>query len=121
MIYEYNCTECELSVEKIRKMSEREDPVDCECGAEMLPIITGGAGFRIIGSGVASPGYKHNGAKKKFKRGRPVGPMDSRSKAFEKSQDDKSSIYYGPGQNAWLAQDTERRNDHNDKKEQYGL
>jgi len=47
--------------------------------------------------------------------------MDSRSKAFEKSQDDKSSIYYGPGQNAWLAQDTERRNDHNDKKEQYGL
>lgn len=121
MIYEYECTECDLSVEKIRKMSEREDPVTCTCGAEMLPIITGGAGFSIHGAGVASVGYKHNGPNKKFKRGRPVGPMDSRSKSFEKNQDDKASSYYGPGQNAWLAQDTERRDDHNAKKDQYGL
>jgi putative FmdB family regulatory protein len=121
MIYEYNCAACETSVEKIRKMSEREDPLVCECGANMLPIITGGAGFSIQGSGVASPGYKHNGPKMKFKRGRPVGPLDSRSKAFEKNKDEKASTYYGPGQGSWLAQDTVRRDEHNTKKEQHGL
>ena len=99
MIYEYDCTECELSVEKIRKMSEREDPVACECGANMLPVITGGAGFKITGGGVASAG----------------------SKAYEKNKDEKSSSYYGPGQNAWLAQDTVRRDEHNTKKERHGL
>tara|TARA_B100000780_G_C21121943_1_gene454526 strand:+ start:2346 stop:2711 length:366 start_codon:yes stop_codon:yes gene_type:complete len=121
MIYEYDCTECEVSVEKMRRMSEREDPVACECGANMLPIITGGAGFKIQGGGVASSGYKHNGPKLKFKRGRPVGPLDSRSKAYEKNKDESSSTYYGPGQNAWLAQDTVRRDEHNMKKEQHGL
>lgn len=121
MIYEYECTECELSVEKIRRMSEREDPLACECGAAMLPIITGGAGFKITGGGVASAGYSHNGEKKKWKRGRPIGPMDARSKASEKNRDDKASKFYGPGQTAWLAQDTERRNSHNKMKETHGI
>ena len=121
MIYEYDCTECELSVEKIRKVSEREDPVTCTCGAEMLPLISGGAGFSIRGEGVASVGYKHHGPKMKYKRGRPVGPLHSKSKAYEKNKDEASSSYYGPGQGAWLAQDTNRRDDHNKKKDQYGL
>ena len=121
MIYEYDCTECDISVEKIRRMSEREDPLACECGAAMLPIITGGAGFKITGGGVASAGYKHNGPKMKYKRGRPVGPLDSRSKAYEKNKDEGASSYYGPGQGSWLAQDTVRRDAHNIKKDHHGL
>jgi putative FmdB family regulatory protein len=122
MIYEYECKSCEITREAIRKMSERTDPIAClNCEGPMSQVITGGAGFKIGGAGVASPGYKHHGPKTKYGRGRPVGPLDSRSKAYEKNKDEKSSTYYAPGQGAWLAQDTDRRNEHNVKKDKHGL
>jgi putative FmdB family regulatory protein len=122
MIYEYECKTCEITREAMRKMAEREDPLEClECGGNMLPMITGGAGFKINGTGAYSSGYKHHGPKTKYGRGRPVGPLDKRSKAYEKNKDEKASSYYAPGQGSWLAQDTDRRNEHNVKKDQHGL
>lgn len=121
MIYDYACVVCEETREAIRQVKQRNDDLECECGSNMTLLISGGAGFKISGSGVASPGYKHNGAAKKYKRGRPVGPLSKDSKAYEKNQDDKSSKYYGPGQGSWLAQDTDRRNEHNKIKDTHGL
>ena len=62
-IYEYKCTECEHTLEKLQKMSD--DPlVDCpECGKAGLQKMISAAGFRLKGGGWYETDFK-SGSKK---------------------------------------------------------
>ncbi len=62
-IYEYKCSECEHTLEKLQKMSD--DPiVDCpECGKPGLKKMISAAGFRLKGSGWYETDFK-SGSKK---------------------------------------------------------
>jgi putative FmdB family regulatory protein len=62
-IYEYKCTECEHTLEKLQKMSD--DPlVDCpECGEPGLQKMISAAGFRLKGGGWYETDFK-SGSKK---------------------------------------------------------
>ena len=45
MIYEYHCEKCGITVEKVRKVEQRNDPAYCtDCGKEMarVPSFSGG-------------------------------------------------------------------------------
>lgn len=62
-IYEYKCSECEHTLEKLQKMSD--DPiVDCpECGKPSLEKMISAAGFRLKGGGWYETDFK-SGSKK---------------------------------------------------------
>ena len=62
-IYEYQCTECGLEMEKLQKISD--DPLtDCpECGKPTLQKKVSAAGFRLKGSGWYETDFK--GSKRK--------------------------------------------------------
>jgi len=62
-IYEYKCTECEHTLDKLQKMSD--DPlVDCpKCGKPGLKKMISAAGFRLKGSGWYETDFK-SGSKK---------------------------------------------------------
>ena len=62
-IYEYKCTECEHTLEKLQKMSD--DPlIDCpECGKAGLQKMISAAGFRLKGGGWYETDFK-SGSKK---------------------------------------------------------
>ena len=62
-IYEYKCSECEHTLEKLQKMSD--DPiVDCpECGKPGLEKMISAAGFRLKGGGWYETDFK-SGSKK---------------------------------------------------------
>jgi putative FmdB family regulatory protein len=62
-IYEYKCTECEHTLEKLQKMSD--DPlVECpECGKASLQKMISAAGFRLKGGGWYETDFK-SGSKK---------------------------------------------------------
>jgi len=47
-LYEYQCSQCNIEIEKYRKMSEREDPVECpKCQENMGIMVSDIAGYRI--------------------------------------------------------------------------
>lgn len=47
-IYEYKCPQCTKEIEKIRKIAEREDPLECpECGSDMSVKVSDISGYRI--------------------------------------------------------------------------
>jgi putative FmdB family regulatory protein len=62
-IYEYKCTECEHTLEKLQKMSD--DPlVDCPaCGKASLQKMISAAGFRLKGGGWYETDFKSGGKK----------------------------------------------------------
>lgn len=39
-IYVYKCESCQTVKDKIRKVSERDEPLECECGSKMERAIT---------------------------------------------------------------------------------
>ncbi len=62
-IYEYKCTECEHTLEKLQKMSD-EPLVDCpECGKAGLQKMISAAAFRLKGGGWYETDFK-SGSKK---------------------------------------------------------
>ena len=100
MLYDYNC-ECGNTQEAVRKMDNRFNAPDCdECGKETTLGISLCGGFKITGGGVHSPGFSARTGKGRYKFDEPVGPLDKRSKAYQKKMDDESSKHYGPGQSA---------------------
>ncbi len=107
-IYDFSCPECGNKTEVFCKIAEREDARPCDCGGELTQDITATAGFKITGTGAYNSGYCHNGRSLEFKRDKPVGPNNKKSRAYEKKMDDASSKNYGPGQNGWKAQDSGR-------------
>jgi putative FmdB family regulatory protein len=99
MIYEYKCGHCENVQEGMRSVANREDaPVCNECGKETSLIISIAGGFKISGGGVYSSGFSSRTGKGRYKFAEGVGPLDKRSKAYQKKQDDDASRHYGPGQ-----------------------
>ncbi|HEB93579.1 MAG TPA: zinc ribbon domain-containing protein [Gammaproteobacteria bacterium] len=62
-IYEYQCTECGLEMEKLQKLSD--DPLtDCpECGKPTLQKKVSAAGFRLKGSGWYETDFKSKNRK----------------------------------------------------------
>lgn len=48
MIYTYECTACRRTQEKVRRVANRRDPVDCDCGApaklKITPVAVNTAG-----------------------------------------------------------------------------
>ncbi|BBC78057.1 FmdB-like transcriptional regulator [Escherichia phage EcS1] len=50
-IYEYHCTICAEKIEKIRKISERDEPVECTA------LMCEGIAERSV----TAPGYVHGG------------------------------------------------------------
>jgi putative FmdB family regulatory protein len=58
-IYEYFCTECEKSFDKIVKLEDKEKAVPCDdCGQLTNEIRIAAASFRIRGRGVHKPTSK---------------------------------------------------------------
>lgn len=99
MIYEYECEYCSNIQEGMRSVSNREDAPKCKkCGKDTHLIISIAGGFKISGGGVYSSGFSSRSGKGKYKFADPVGPLDKRSKAYQKKQDDDASKHYGPGQ-----------------------
>lgn len=99
MIYEYQCKTCENIQEGIRTVANRNDSPDCrECGKETNLIVSVSGGFKITGGGVYNSNFQSRGTKGGFNMAPPVGPLDPRSKAYQKKHDDAASRHYGPAQ-----------------------
>ena len=91
-IYEYKCTECEHTLEKLQKMSD--DPlVDCpECGKAGLQKMISAAGFRLKGGGWYSDLYSSaKGGKKDADKSDAAGGGDSKSEKSDKKSGSKKS------------------------------
>ncbi|MDF1565562.1 MAG: zinc ribbon domain-containing protein [Deltaproteobacteria bacterium] len=59
-LYEYRCQPCERTFEKIRRISEREEPVPCpECGEpagpQMSAFAVGGGSYGGGGGQIPAP------------------------------------------------------------------
>lgn len=58
-IFEYRCPICGTEAEDWRRIANRDDPLTCQCGANMLPtIITPPAVDRSFLGSTNMPGYK---------------------------------------------------------------
>jgi putative FmdB family regulatory protein len=109
MIYEYKCKSCEVVQEAFRKVATRLETPVCEvCTGETELIMSVAGGFKIKGEGAYNSNFQSRSGKSRQLFDNPVGPLDPRSRAFEKKQDDASSKYYGPGQSSSM-NTTERR------------
>ena len=59
MVYEWKCEDCEHVTEVICKISERDEPVDCEdCSSENTKKVISACAFVLKGAGWAKDGYK---------------------------------------------------------------
>ena len=87
-IYEYQCTECGLELEKLRKISD--DPLtDCpECGKSTLQKKVSAAGFRLKGSGWYETDFKGKN-RKNVAKGDTKGKSDGGSSEKSSSGDSK--------------------------------
>ena len=55
-LYEYKCDKCGLKTTLLRKLSQRDNPVVCECGGSATKILSASS-FHLKGGGWASTGY----------------------------------------------------------------
>ena len=78
-IYEYKCSECEHTLEKLQKMSD--DPlVECpECGKPSLNKMISAAGFRLKGGGWYETDFK-SGNKKNIADSKVAKPKAEKTK-----------------------------------------
>ena len=78
-IYEYKCSECEHTLEKLQKMSD--DPlVECpECGKPSLNKMISAAGFRLKGGGWYETDFK-SGNKKNVADSKEAKPKAEKTK-----------------------------------------
>ena len=85
-IYEYKCSECEHTLEKLQKMSD--DPiVDCpECGKPALKKMISAAGFRLKGGGWYETDFK-SGSKKNVAESSSPASSPSKSGSCPASSD----------------------------------
>lgn len=85
-IYEYKCSECEHTLEKLQKMSD--DPaVDCpECGKPGLKKMISAAGFRLKGGGWYETDFK-SGSKKNVAESSGPAPSPCKSGSCPASSD----------------------------------
>lgn len=85
-IYEYKCSECEHTLEKLQKMSD--DPmVDCpECGKPGLKKMISAAGFRLKGGGWYETDFK-SGSKKNVAESASSAPSPCKSGSCPSSSD----------------------------------
>ncbi|TCK17357.1 putative FmdB family regulatory protein [Thiogranum longum] len=83
-IYEYQCTECGLEMEKLQKLSDEPLTVCPECGKPTLQKKVSAAGFRLKGSGWYETDFKSKDRKN-------VAKGDSKSKTGGDSSGKSSS------------------------------
>ncbi len=62
-IYEYQCTECGLELEKLQKLSDAPLTECPECGKPTLQKKVSAAGFRLKGSGWYETDFKSKNRK----------------------------------------------------------
>ncbi len=80
-IYEYQCTECGLEMEKLQKLSDEPLTVCPECGKPTLQKKVSAAGFRLKGSGWYETDFKSKNRKNVAKGdGKPKTGGDSSGK-----------------------------------------
>jgi hypothetical protein len=85
-------------------MDDREDSPDCEvCSGEMKLIFSICGGFKVTGEGAHSSRFQARTGKGRYLFDKPVGPLDKRSRAYQKQQDDAHSTHYGPGQSCSMS------------------
>ncbi len=81
-IYEFECTECGDTFERLQKLSDA-DPTDCpKCGAPRLKRKLTAPAFRLAGSGWYETDFKKDGDKKRNLAGKDEAPK-SDAKAGE--------------------------------------
>ena len=49
-LYKFSCPECHKSLETIRKVEDRDAPLECECGEEMKREVSESS-VRLVGNG----------------------------------------------------------------------
>jgi putative FmdB family regulatory protein len=56
-IYEYRCESCDTVTEKMRKVKEKDDPLECpECGGDTQKCVSASS-FQLKGGGWYKDGY----------------------------------------------------------------
>jgi len=81
-IYEFECTECGDTFERLQKLSDA-DPTDCpKCGAPRVKRKLTAPAFRLAGSGWYETDFKKDGDKKRNLAGKDDAPK-SDAKAGE--------------------------------------
>ncbi len=51
-VYEYECQSCKYKTEKLRKMGERDSPLECgECGGKQIRIMSKPSDPQFVGRG----------------------------------------------------------------------
>lgn len=49
-LFSYRCPDCDRTLETIRKVEDRDAPIQCECGEEMEREVSE-SNFRLVGGG----------------------------------------------------------------------
>jgi len=81
-IYEFQCTECGETFERLQKLSDA-DPTDCpKCGAPRVKRNLTAPAFRLAGSGWYETDFKKDGDRKRNLAGKDEAPK-SDAKASE--------------------------------------
>jgi putative FmdB family regulatory protein len=89
-IYEYQCDDCEHTLEKLQKISD--DPLqDCpECGEQGLRKLISAVAFRLKGSGWYETDFKDKKDQKNLSNSDNKSPSGSKSKKSDSSDSKKS-------------------------------
>lgn len=89
-IYEYECTSCGHTLEKLQKLSEPPLSQCPECNAAALQKLISAAGFRLKGGGWYETDFK-TGSKKNLTGGSETGKSTTSKSANKPSTPAKSS------------------------------
>jgi putative FmdB family regulatory protein len=89
-IYEYDCTACGKSIEKLQKLSDPPLTVCPACGKPTLQKRISAPGFRLSGGGWYETDFK-TGSKKNLKEGGGDKPAATPSTDSSKSSPGKAS------------------------------
>lgn len=58
-IYEYQCEDCKRVAEKLEKMSDRSESIECkECGGKAVRIVSRPSEPKFVGGGFTPRFYK---------------------------------------------------------------
>ena len=88
-IYQFNCTGCGQSKDELMSYDDRKAGITCECGSQMEYEFSA-CHFKPSADGA------HAG--RMNKSGTPVGPLNPKTKAYQKRNDEANSKYYAPDQ-----------------------